>query len=659
MCEFDFIIRVQLNLGVVLKNQSIMFWVVLTLIGVGSLPFLLSWYQINQSREAVVDQAQKNHLIISRATADRFESYIDKYQGLALNMAKSPAVYLQPDSSEASDSLKSGLLLHDEIQLVVLVLNSDETKGKQSTQVIQYASKNNALLGKVEALIKNHSQNFDFVETTQGYDLIVKVPSARPNVDVLMQIKADLTGLLSPEILGRAASISLVNPAGQMIKNAGDDFIPVPREWLTLMANGAANGGANRSQAGDEDRFIAAFAKVNKYPLYVVSRQSIRFAEQSTAAMSRTAWKIFALVLLMTLVLLAGAYFSWVKPIRRIVKAQNALMGDQQQNSDWHGGEVQALEQSFDALTKHINDRNALGQVFVDRYQVISPIGKGGMGSVFLGWDPKLDRHVALKTMPIGNDFESRENMTQTLVQEAITAARISHRNVVSIYDVVSTKTTAFIAMEYIKGESLSSLLQRKKSLNLSLTLSIAIAVLRGLQTAHDMGFVHRDIKPANILLDVNGDIKLTDFGTTALVSGIGTDDITGTHGYMAPEVYQKGEASVKSDLFAVGVVIAECLLGENPFKGKKANQTKFNTLNKNVVFPPWIRPPGSEELFLAIDLLLEKTPQKRPETAAIMAELIVQNTPVPIKWIPDEAGVKIQKNENSHENQETNIAHS
>ncbi len=101
-------------------------------------------------------------------------------------------------------------------------------------------------------------------------------------------------------------------------------------------------------------------------------------------------------------------------------------MGDENNQEEWHGGEVLALEQSFDALTRHINDRNALGKVFVDRYQVISTIGKGGMGSVFLGWDPRLDRHVALKTLPIGGSFGSRENMSQTLVQEAITAARIS-----------------------------------------------------------------------------------------------------------------------------------------------------------------------------------------------------------------------------------------
>ena len=632
-----------------------MFWVVLTLLVIGSLPFLLSWYQITQSKEAVVDQAQKNHLIISQATAERIATYINKYQDVAKNIAMDPNVYIAPDAAAASESLKAGLLLHGDIQLIGLLLNQQD----QDTQVIQLARKNESSDIDFESVKSQLTDEVQLI-TQQGVKYLgIKVPSARPNVDVMMLVSLDTNKWLNPRILGQSASLSLVDDEGQLLEHSGDAFLPVSEKWLAMMKNGSISGMANRSADQAKDKFISAFAKIEQKPWYVISRQSVAFAEQSTAAMSRTAWRIFGLVLVAMLVLLTMAYFSWVKPIRRIVKAQNALLGDSNSNSDWKGGEVQALEQSFDALTKHINDRNALGKIFVDRYQVISPIGKGGMGTVFLGWDPKLDRQVALKTFPIGKQFDSRENMSQTLVQEAITAARISHRNVVSIYDVVSTKTTAFIAMEYIKGESLSSLLDRKGALSLPLTLSIAIAVLRGLEVAHKMGFVHRDIKPANILLDVNGDIKLTDFGTAALVSGIGTDDITGTYGYMAPETYQRGEVTFKSDLFAVGVLIAECLLGVNPFKGKKVHQTKSNTLNKKVVFPPQLGQPDAEKLFKAIDLLLDKDPKKRPNSANVMAELIVHTTPCAIKWDSEQAGVRIQKNEKRNEDEETIVAHS
>lgn len=631
-----------------MKNKSIMFWVVITLVVIGVLPFLLSWYQIKQSRTAVVDQAQKNHLIISRATADRFETYLEKYQNLALNLANNPNVYLEPDSQDSTETIKSGLLLQDDIQLIALVhrLKND------SSQIIQLARKNVASEIDVNNMI-NQTITFQLVSHQNQQQLVINTPSARPFVDVMMLVNIDFTQWLNPRVLGQAASLSLVDSTGKQLAHSGDPFQTVPTEWLTLFKNSTANGGANRSDVA-ENQYIAAFAKVGNQPWYVISRQSVAFAEQSTQIMSNTAWKVFALVLLVMAVLLTIAYFSWVKPIRRIIKSQNVLMGETDARTDWDGGEVQALEKSFEVLTKHINDRNALGQVFVDRYQVISPIGKGGMGSVFLGWDPKLDRHVALKTLPIGNAFESRENMSQTLVQEAITAARISHRNVVSIYDVVSTKHTAFIAMEYIKGESLSSLLLRKKVLNLPLALSIGIAVLRGLQTAHKLGFVHRDIKPANILLDVNGDIKITDFGTTTMVSGIESDSITGTHGYMAPETYLKGEVTIQSDLFAVGVVIVECLLGKNPFKAKKAQQTKYNTINSEVKFPANMRNSESEKLFTVLDLLLDKKPERRPKSASVAAEFIVQTAPGSIKWDAEVAGVKIQKSESNYGNEET-----
>ncbi len=633
-----------------------MFWVVLTLLIVGTLPFVLSWYQIKQSQEAIVDQAQKNHLIIARATADRIEAYIEKYRDLAVNLANNQAVYLKPDSPEAAAAIKSAMLTQPQIALIGLLLN-DESGERQVIQLARKQAQDQLHLNEVLTSAPYAPQ---LISTTAGRQLQVLVPSARPLVDVALLIDVDLQDMLNPEILGEAASISLFDAAGQLLESSAPQPVAVPADWLTLFNSGVVTGGANRAQQ-DIDQVVAAFAKLLDMPWYVVSRQSVEFAEQSVARMKLTAWQIFLVVFLAMAVLLAMSYFSWVKPIRRIVKAQKGLMGAENSASDWQGGEVAALEHSFEALTKHINDRNALGQIFVDRYQVICPIGKGGMGSVFLGWDPKLDRHVALKTLPIGQGkgFGSRKNMSETLVQEAITAARISHRNVVSIYDVVSTESTAFIAMEYIKGESLYNLLQRNGGLPLTLTLAIAVAVLRGLHSAHKMGFVHRDVKPANVLLDINGDIKLTDFGTTTLISGLTSDTITGTPAYMAPETYQSGEVSIKSDLFAVGVVIVECLLGHNPFSGKKQNQTRHNIIKKSVVLPDHVLQQGSRELFAVLDMLLSKDPANRPESAAATAAMLVQNMPERIFWDPELAGVTIIKNEHGNENEQTVVAHS
>jgi len=629
-----------------------MFWVVLTLLMVGATPFLLSWYQINESKQAIIDQAQKNHLIISRATADRMSAYIEKYQDMAENLGNNASVYLEPDSLAAGQAVKNTLIAQHDVQLIALMLVNDQQQGT----VIQLAQKSE-LAGYLLPLSQQKTPQL--ITRPNSKLMQISVPSARPQVDVVMLVKVNIQQLLDPAVLGQTANIALYNQQGKLLEHAGNKVASIPQEWLTLFQTATVMGGANRAQQA-ADQVIAAFAKLNTVPWFIVSEQPVKFAEQSASDMKKTAWQIFGLVLLVMSGLIVLAYLSWVKPIRRIVKAQNILMGEQTNSAMWEGGEMAALEHSFEALTKHINDRNALGKIFVDRYQVISPIGKGGMGSVFLGWDPKLKRHVALKTLPIGNNtgFGSRENMSETLVQEAITAAKISHRNVVSIYDVVSTGSTAFIAMEYIKGESLFNLLQRQHALTLSLTLAIAVAVLRGLHSAHKLGFVHRDVKPANILLDVNGDIKLTDFGTTALMNSLTEDSITGTAAYMAPETHQTGLVSEQSDIYAVGVVIVECLFGHNPFKGKKLSQTQYNVINKKITFPKELVQTGSAALFQSISLMLSKNPKKRPASAADAAQMLVSNMPGQIHWDAKTAGVKVYKNENNHESENTLIAH-
>ena len=637
-----------------MKKHSIMFWVVLTLVVVGATPFMLSWYQIEQSQQAIIDQAQKNHLIVSRATADRIDTYIDGYQDLLSNLANNADVYIAPDADAASQALKNSLISQPEVIVIALMLVQEN--GQRS--VIQLASKNEQLNLSELPVNEHHDHQPKMIESTSGKLLQLSIPSARPKVDVVMWVQVDIQQLLDPQILGQTANISVYNQQGQLLEFAGNQAATVPEEWGNLFQNETVTGGANRAQQTNI-KAISAFAKLEDLPWFVVSEQPVEFAEQSASDMKRTAWQVFGLVLMVMTAITTLAYLSWVKPIRRIIKAQNQIMGEQPNASLWSGGEMAALEHSFDALTKHIDDRNALGKIFVDRYQVMSPIGTGGMGSVFLGWDPKLKRHVALKTLPLDkkNAFDSRKNMSETLVQEAITAAKISHRNVVSIYDVVSTKKTAFIAMEYIKGESLFDLLCRSRTLSLNYTLAIAVAVLKGLHSAHKMGFVHRDIKPGNVLLDINGDIKLTDFGTTALIHTLTHDAITGTPSYMAPETHQSGIISIQSDLFAVGVVIAECLLGENPFHQNKLSQTRDKIINHQVVFPPKLMDTGPKGVFEVINKLLNKDPSQRPASAAKAAHSLVRQMTEQIHWDASIVGVQIHKKENNYENTKTLVA--
>ena len=639
-----------------MKNRSLIFWVSISILLVGSLPFLLSWYQIKSSNKAIIDQAQKSHMIIARATADRIGSVIKRSIEHVETLGNNQDIYLKPDSPESATTLKSTLLSQPEIISIGLYLKSDT----QNFEIIQLVKRKDTQLEELKQLMIDHSDaSIELVEHSDNKLLFVNRPTARPNVNIIMMIMIDFNKFLDPSILGQSANLYLVDNTSKIIEGTDNEMIRLSENIQQQLKNNQIISSASRSDGHLESKTIEALANVPLSEWYIVSQQPTKIAEKTTTQMSSTAKKSFILAVIIMLLLVLLAYYSWIKPLRKIIHNQKELLGIDGDDFSWSGDEVTALEQSFESISRHINDRNSLSNIFVDRYQVISPIGKGGMSSVFLGMDPRLNRHVALKTLPIDPDhsFGTREDMSQFLVQEAITAARLSHRNIVSIYDVVSTTNTAFIAMEFIDGENLGAVLDRHGTLPISLILPIVIAISRGLSAAHEAGFIHRDIKPENILLGQNGDIKLTDFGTTILHHSLEKDHITGTSGYIAPEIYLEGESSVRSDLYALGATIATCLLGKNPFIGKKQHITKYNSINKEVVFSEEIRAQGNEKIFNLIDALLNKDPNKRPESASIVADLILESTQNKIKWNAKTMGIQSAQ-ETIYENSENTTLH-
>jgi len=638
-----------------MKNRSIIFWVILSIALVGSLPFLLSWYQINSSNKAIIDQAQKSHMIIARATADRIGSVIKRTAQQLDSLGKNQDIYLEPDSSKSSETLKSTLLSQKDIQSLGLFLKTN----KESFKIIHLLKRKNLDSEELNQLLKKHSStSIELIELNNKKYLLMNKPTARPNVFISIMIETDFASYLDPRILGQSANLFMLNSDGTVIEGTTPEMLELTESFLNQLKTNQIISSANRTKE-QNSKTIEALANIPFSEWYIVSQQPTKFAEKTTSEMSNTAKKSFALAILIMTLLVFLAYYSWIKPIRKIIKSQKKLLGIDSDDYSWNGDEVTALEQSFESIARHINDRNSLSNIFVDRYQVISPIGKGGMSSVFLGMDPRLNRHVALKTLPIDPDhsFGTREDMSQFLVQEAITAAKLSHRNIVSIYDVVSTKNTAFIAMEFIDGENLGAVLERHKTLPISLILPIIIAISRGLHSAHESGFIHRDIKPENILLGKNGDIKLTDFGTTILYRSLETDHITGTSGYIAPEIYLKGEHSVRSDLFSLGLTIATCLLGKNPFIAKKQHITKANTINKEVVFSDEIKSQGSKEIFQLIGSLINKDPNKRPASASIVADLIIESAQNKVQWNAETMGIQSAQ-ETIYENSENTTLH-
>ena len=237
----------------------------------------------------------------------------------------------------------------------------------------------------------------------------------------------------------------------------------------------------------------------------------------------------FGAALLLIALLLAVAWAAVVRPIRDLAREQRELAGGAAGRAPG-GDEIADLRRSFEALRRGLAERRALDDVFLGRYQVIELLATGGMGAVFRGWDPRLQRPVALKTLRLGGRPAAREAepAIEQLVREAVTAARFSHPNVVAVYDVEDAPEGAYIAMELVDGMSLERLLVRRGRLRPAEVILLGAAIARGLAAAHARDIVHRDVKPANVMLGRDGSIKVTDFGIADLIAASAQADGTG-----------------------------------------------------------------------------------------------------------------------------------
>ncbi|HTQ79247.1 MAG TPA: serine/threonine-protein kinase, partial [Thermoanaerobaculia bacterium] len=235
---------------------------------------------------------------------------------------------------------------------------------------------------------------------------------------------------------------------------------------------------------------------------------------------------------------------------------------------------------------------------------------------------------VALKTIRLGGeiDAEARRDLLATLLHEAVTVARLSHGNIVSIYDVEDAPEGAFIAMEFVQGVSLERLLWRRGKLKAEEVILLGAGIARGLAVAHERGIVHRDIKPANVLLGLDGAIKVTDFGIADLFTAAAQpspDSIFGTPGYVPPECLEGKGYGRAGDLFSLGVVLYQCLAGVAPFAGRSVAEVLKATLFGD--YRPLRRavPDIPAALSSLVTHLLERNFERRPsDAAAVAAEL-------------------------------------
>ncbi len=233
-----------------------------------------------------------------------------------------------------------------------------------------------------------------------------------------------------------------------------------------------------------------------------------------------------------------------------------------------------------------ILEGGAVEKPMLGRYQVEKELGKGAMGVVYLGKDPKIGRIVAIKTMALSQEFEADEldEVKQRFFREAETAGRLNHPNIVTIYDAGEEHDLAYIAMEFLKGKDLVPQTKPGNLLPLPKTLSVIARVAEALAYAHQQNVVHRDIKPANIMYDAQVDsVKVTDFGIARITdsSKTKTGMVLGTPSYMSPEQLAGDKIDGHSDLFSLGVTLYQLACGSLPFQGDSMTQLMFKIANE------------------------------------------------------------------------------
>lgn len=268
-----------------------------------------------------------------------------------------------------------------------------------------------------------------------------------------------------------------------------------------------------------------------------------------------------------------------------------------------------------------VND--PLLETLVDgRYQVRSRIARGGMSTVYLATDTRLDRDVALKVLY--PHLAADRGFLDRFEREAKSAARLSHPHVVGVLDQGIEGSLAYLVMEYVPGRTLRDVLNERTVLTPRLALAMMDAVVDGLAAAHEAGLVHRDVKPENVLLAGSGAIKIADFGLArAVTTSTNTGTLVGTVAYLAPELVTGAGADARSDIYSAGIMLYEMLTGVQPFTGEVPIQVAFAHVHSTVPAPSALCPGLAQDLDELVQWCTAQDPEERPvDGSALLGEL-------------------------------------
>ena len=262
------------------------------------------------------------------------------------------------------------------------------------------------------------------------------------------------------------------------------------------------------------------------------------------------------------------------------------------------------------------------GELIDNRYKIVKSIGEGGMANVYLAWDTILEREVAVKVLR--GDLSDDEKFVRRFEREANSASSLRHPNIVEMYDVGEDNGKYFIVMEFIDGRTLKSLIKKRGALNLTEAIDIMLQITSGIACAHDSYIIHRDIKPQNVLILEDGRVKITDFGIALALNNhelTQTNSVMGSVHYLPPEQASGNSATVKSDIYSLGILFYELIIGKVPFKGENAVEIAIKHMKEPIPSVRSINPNIPQSVENIILRASAKNPKNRYDSVSEMYE--------------------------------------
>ncbi len=591
--------------------------VALALAAAALVPLLVVPFLLRLNVEALREQVLRTHALAARSTSERAGAWLGGLQTSLTTLAESPDVASDPRSDAARAQLAGLLQARADVAAVAVVApDGAEFVRVQARDQARAAATLLALPGRAALLVRR-------LDDVPWLRLAVELPQAGGQVRVVADARA-LEALLEPEELGAEARLALFDASGTLLLGAGAAASDFPPALIELGRSGRLSGAGKypAREGAEQGDVLGACAPVPGATWFVLSRQPARVAELVAERMRRRSLVALGTALALVIALSLAAHRSVIRPLREVVQAQRRLL---------HGAgrvrsrdEIEQLRASFALLEGEARDREALGHVFLGRYLVVDVIASGGMGTVFRGWDPRLQRPVALKTVRLDQAVPGvrRGELVTSLLNEAVTVARLNHPHIVAVYDVEDLPEATFIAMEYVEGQSLADHMADLGALPPRRVAPLGAAIARGLYAAHARQVVHRDVKPANVLLGRDHAIKVTDFGIAGLLTSLAgpANMVFGTPGYLPPEALRGEGQGVAGDLFALGVVLYEALTGDRLYWGDELSVVTRRTLEEPVTPLRERLPKIPAELEHVVLALLDKDAARRPASAQEVA---------------------------------------